>query len=63
MIIEISYEQEIEVVRCRNSQEEADSMKGLRQWCTMSLPLFNLYVKEVINKLKKEIERGIRING
>jgi len=57
------YEQKIEVVRCGNSQEEAKIKKGVRQGFTLSSFFFNLYVQEVINKLREEVEVWIRING
>jgi len=35
----------------------------VRQGCTLSPSLFNLYVQEAINKVREVIEVGIRING
>jgi len=34
----------------------------VRQGCTLSLSLFNLNVQEAINKIREEIEVGIKIN-
>jgi len=62
-IIKSLYEQEIGVVRCGNSKVEAQIRKGVRQGCSLSLSLFNLYVQEAINKIREEIEVGIKING
>ncbi|VVC46280.1 Reverse transcriptase domain [Cinara cedri] len=58
-IIKSLYKQEIGVIRCENSREEAEIRKG----CTLSPSLFNLYVQEAVNKVREEIEVGIRING
>jgi hypothetical protein len=57
-IIKSLYEQEIVVIRCGNSQEEAKIRKGVRQGCTLSPSIFNLYVIEAINKVREEIEVG-----
>lgn len=43
-IIKSLYEQEIGVIRCGNYQEETKIMKGVRQECTLSPSLFNLYL-------------------
>lgn len=42
---------------------KAKIRKGVRQGCTLSPSLFNLYVQEAINKVREVIEVGIRING
>jgi hypothetical protein len=62
-IIKSLYEQEIGVVRCGNSREEAEIRKVVKQGCTLSPSLFNLYVQETVNKVREEIEVGVRING
>jgi len=62
-IIKSLYEQEIGVLRCGNSGEEAEITKGVRWGSTLSPSLFNLYVQEAVNKVREEIEVGVRING
>lgn len=48
---------EIGLVRFRNSQEKARIRKDVRQGCTLSLSLFNLYVKESINRVREKFRQ------
>jgi len=43
--------------------EEAKIRKGVGRGCTLSPSYFNIYVQKAINKVREEIEVGIRING
>lgn len=61
-IIKSSYEKETEIIECGNSQKETKIRKGVRQGCTLSPSLFNLYIHEAINKVREEIVVEIRIN-
>uniref|UniRef100_A0A8D8Z0H2 Craniofacial development protein 2 n=1 Tax=Cacopsylla melanoneura TaxID=428564 RepID=A0A8D8Z0H2_9HEMI len=62
-IIHSLYKNEVGVVRIGEIQEEANIKKGVRQGCSLSPYLFNLYVQEAINKIREETEVGVKIHG
>jgi len=45
------------------SWEEANIEKGCRQGCNLSPTLFNLYIEEVLKKIREKGICGIRVNG
>jgi hypothetical protein len=53
-------------VRINNTRTSAKIKKGVRQGCTLSPPLFNLYIEEPIKELKTKLGRweiGVKIGG
>ncbi|KAI5692524.1 hypothetical protein M8J77_008381, partial [Diaphorina citri] len=55
-IIHSLYKNEIGVIRSGDSQEEAVIKKGVRQGCSLSPYLFNLYAQEAINRIREETQ-------
>jgi len=62
-IIKSLYKNERGVVRYGDSQEIAEIKKGVRQGCSLSPCLFNLYVQEAINRVRELTQVGIKIQG
>lgn len=62
-IIHRLYKNEIGVIKSGTREEEAKIMKGVRQGCSLSPYLFNLYVQEAINKIREKGGVGINIHG
>uniref|UniRef100_A0A8D8XEA4 Craniofacial development protein 2 n=1 Tax=Cacopsylla melanoneura TaxID=428564 RepID=A0A8D8XEA4_9HEMI len=62
-IIHSLYKNEVGVIRCGDTEEEAVIKKGVRQGCSLSPYLFNLYVQEAINKIREECQVGIDIEA
>ena len=62
-IIYSLYKNEKGIIRFGNIQEEAEIKKGVRQGCSLSPYLFNVYVQEAINRIREEIQVGINIHG
>lgn len=60
-ILEI-YKETRNVVRIGEKRSVASwTEKGVRQSCPLSLTLFNLYIADLSEKLRKEIERGLLV--
>ena len=52
------------VVQIQGERVEASSRKGVRQGCSLSPPLINLYPEEAINKTKEELKNiGFKVQG
>jgi len=62
-IIKNLYRNETGIVRYGDSQEIAKIRKGARQGCSLSPSLFNLYVQEAINRVRKLIQVEKKIRG
>ncbi|KAI5718650.1 hypothetical protein M8J77_024598 [Diaphorina citri] len=62
-IIHSLYKNEVGVIRSGEVQEEAVIQKGVRQGCSLSPYLFNVYVQEAINHIKEDTNVGIKIHG
>lgn len=59
------YKDEMAVIRFGSSEEEAKIKAGVRQGCSLSPALFNLYIQHAIDEMREDLEdtRGIRMLG
>jgi hypothetical protein len=44
-------------------QKESKIKKGVRQRCTLSPLIFNVYIQEAIDTIKDETQLGVKVNG
>lgn len=57
------YKQETGIVCCGNKEETAHIRKGVRQGCSLSPCLFNIYVQKAIDRVREEFVTGVNIHG
>jgi len=58
------YENQKATIKIDNLEAKADIRKGVRQGCSLSPILFNLYIEYAMNQLKVETpEAGVKIHG
>lgn len=57
------YTREIGVVRDGSNEESAHIQRGVRQGCSLSPYLFNLYVQKAIDRVREEVNLGLPIHG
>jgi hypothetical protein len=57
------YEDQIAVIRIDDQEEESKIGKGVRQGCSLSPIIFNLFIEEAINQIKEDPEAGVKIQG
>ena len=58
------YENQRANIRLDNCEEEAKIRKGVRQGCSLSPIIFNMYIEEAMNKVKEgSCNEGIKIHG
>lgn len=50
-------------IKCGMKEEEARLSNGVRQGCSLSPYLFNLYVQEATESVREEINLGIKITS
>lgn len=62
-VIHNLYKEQVAVVRMEEEEREAKVRKGVRQGCSISPLIFNLYVEEAINKVKDKGDWGINVQG
>ena len=56
------YKHQTTSIRIKKSKREAPIRKGVRQGCSLSSLLFNIYLEQAINECK-EYCTGIKVNG
>jgi len=57
------YKNEFAVIRIQDEEEEVKINRGVRQCCTLSPIIFNVYIQEAIDMIKEYANLGIKING
>lgn len=62
-IIHNIYQREVGVISCGNAIAEANISKGVRQGCSLSPVLFNLYIQKAIDRVREEVKVGISVQG
>ena len=62
-VIHALYKEQQAVMEFDQQQKFVQIRKGVRQGCTLSPLIFNLYIEDAINMLKDKIEFGINIQG
>lgn len=51
------------VVRIDNEERTSAILKGVRQGCSLSSLLFNIYIEEAINEVKEKYGKGVKVHG
>ena len=58
------YREEIAVLRCGQYEQQAKIRKGVRQGCSLSPALFNLYLQRALDEAENNLpEAGIKVHG
>ena len=57
------YKDQVAIIRVEDQERQASIKKGVRQGCSLSPLLFNMYVEEAMKKLKEEFAGGVKIQG
>lgn len=51
------------MIKVAEIEVEARIIKGVRQRCTLSPSIFNVYTQEVINIIREKTHFGVKLNG
>jgi hypothetical protein len=51
------------VVKCGRIEKEAWIKKGVRQGCSLSPLIFNIYIEEALNEVREKMNVGVTIQG
>ena len=51
------------VIQVEVYKEPQNIQKGVRQGCSLSTLLFNLYIEQAVKKVKEKYGKGVRIQG
>ena len=57
------YKDQTAVVRIEGEERKAEVHKGVRQGCSLSPLLFNLYIEQAIQEIKEEYGKGVMVQG
>ena len=57
------YKKQTAVIRIEGEEREAAVHKGVRQGCSLSPLLFNLYIEQAMQEIKEEYGKGVMVQG
>lgn len=57
------YNQQVAIITCGETTEQATIGKGVRQGCNLSPLIFNAYIEQAIKEIKEHINCGVKIQG
>ncbi|MGX9339093.1 RNA-directed DNA polymerase, partial [Pantoea dispersa] len=62
-VIHNLYRNQTAVIRIEGNEREAVIEKGVRQGCSLSPMLFNLYIEQAVKETKEKFGEGIKVQG
>ena len=62
-IIKMIYERQEMRMRVGEVEISAEVKRGVRQGCTLSPVLFNLYIEEAMNRIREKANLGVKVGG
>ena len=62
-VIHSMYKNQEGIIRVGDQERSARIKKGLRQGCSLSSLLFNIYIEQAMTEIKERFETGVKIHG